>query len=80
MTTNAPEEYGPPAPLRLWTYRYFHPAYHQWQTLDCAAVTAEDALRSARRFIRREAKRVKVRQPYSVYDMRPETAAPCETN
>lgn len=57
--TDEVEAYGPPAPLRLFTYRYYHPGYRQWQTLDCAAVTIDGALASAVRFIRREHRRLK---------------------
>jgi hypothetical protein len=71
----ADHEYGPPAPLHLWVYRYWHPVYRQDVTLDCCAITLEEALKSACRFMRREVRRAKrcgfkLRMPRTVYDMR----------
>lgn len=40
--------------LFLFTYRYLHPSYAEYLTLDSAAPDREAALQSARRFIRRE--------------------------
>lgn len=62
----------------LYTYRYRHPAYPGVdQTLDCFALCAPRALRSAQRFIRRQnlalkraGTKVAIRQPYNVFDMR----------
>jgi hypothetical protein len=45
--------------MRLFTYRYWHPVYHQFLVLDCAAVDANAALCSAVRFIARENRRLK---------------------
>lgn len=45
--------------LTLWTYRFLHPGYRQWVTLDCAAVSREAALASAVRFLQRENRRLK---------------------
>lgn len=69
--------------LTLFTYRFIHPVYRQWTTLDCAAVSREAALASAQRFLRRENRRLrrcgispKIRRfavPNHLNDMRVET-------
>jgi hypothetical protein len=44
--------------LRLYVYRFWHPRYRQWATLDCTAENQELALASALRFLRRENRRL----------------------
>ena len=63
----------------LFTYTYQRPVYRSDVTLDCAAETREDAMRSARRFIGRLNRRLarvrpglKARAPASTWDMKPE--------
>lgn len=65
-------------PLYLFTYRYLHPCYFHYVTLDSAAPDRETALQSARRFLRRENTRLrrakigrKVRLPL-LHDLRKE--------
>jgi hypothetical protein len=73
-----PELFGPPAPLRPFIFRFWDPAYNQWQTLDCAATTVDQALGSAQRFLRRRIRRLKAagftewvpRPPYHPSEMK----------
>lgn len=49
---------GAPRALTLYTYRFWHPAYRNYVTLDCAAENRELAQASAMRFINRENRRL----------------------
>lgn len=51
-----PETFGPPAPERLFTFRYVHPVYQQWQTVDTFAVTRDAAFARCVRYQRRVAR------------------------
>jgi hypothetical protein len=62
----------------LYTYRYRHPAYGRVdQVLDCYALCAPRALKSAQRFLRRENRHLKqcgakvlIRVPNNIFDLR----------
>lgn len=55
----AKQKFGPPAPPGAnYTYRFWHPGYGQWQTLDSYALTPQAALRRARTFITAERNRL----------------------
>lgn len=45
--------------LTLYTYKFWHPRYRSWVTLDCAASSRENALASAIRFLQRENRRLR---------------------
>ena len=46
-------------PLRLFIYRFWHPAHKQYQTLDSGAKDQSGARASAIRFLRRENARLR---------------------
>jgi hypothetical protein len=55
-TPDDAEIYGPPAPLRLFTWTYRDPSGRQ-HTLDTAGITRHDAFPRAVRFLRQERRR-----------------------
>jgi hypothetical protein len=68
--------------LKLYTYRYWHPTYHEFCTLDCVADTPDAALASAQRFLKRENRRMvkakverRVQVPYHVSWIKEEKVA-----
>jgi hypothetical protein len=65
----------------MFTYRFWHPSYHNYVTLDCFATDQVAALASAVRFIRRENRRLarfttkRCQLPTHPNSMRPEGPA-----
>lgn len=55
-STATAETFGPEAPSRLFTYRFWSPFYRQMQTLDTFAVTRDHALERAQAFMQRQHK------------------------